>query len=93
MNKLVSKTIKNEAKEQKDGLLGMWDSGWGEAKRPPTDFSSVTSTNIVNSPQNFLTFSFNYICHGKVAFWLPYQLYRNENIFNMFIQLSFTLFS
>ena len=29
------------------------------AKRPPTSFSLVTSTNVGISPQNFLTFSFN----------------------------------
>ena len=29
------------------------------AKRPPTSFSPVTSTNVGISPQNFLTFSFN----------------------------------
>ena len=28
-------------------------------KGPPTNFSSVTSTNIGFGPQNFLTFSFN----------------------------------
>ena len=33
--------------------------GWGVAKRPPpTRFSSVTSTKIGISPQNFLTFRF-----------------------------------
>ena len=31
----------------------------GEAKSPPTSFSSITSANIGISPQNFLTFSFN----------------------------------
>ena len=29
------------------------------AKRPPSSFSPVTSTNVGLSPQNFLTFSFN----------------------------------
>ena len=33
--------------------------GRGEAKRPPTSYSPVTSTNVVISFQNFLTFSFN----------------------------------
>ena len=34
---------------------------WGEGgqKGPATSFSSVTSTNVGISPQNFLTFSFN----------------------------------
>ena len=31
----------------------------GVAKRPPTSFSPVTSTNVEIRPQNFLTFSFN----------------------------------
>ena len=39
----------------------------GEPKKPPrphtpppaTSFSSVTSTNIVNRPENYLTFRFN----------------------------------
>ena len=31
----------------------------GGAKRPPTSFSPVTSTNVEISPQNLLTFSFN----------------------------------
>ena len=38
------------------------DSGGRRAKRPPpapTNFSSVTSTSVGVSPQNFLTFSFN----------------------------------
>ena len=34
------------------------DGGLG-AKRPPTSFSPVTSTNVEFGPQNFLTFSFN----------------------------------
>ena len=34
------------------------DEGGG-AKRPPTSFSPVASTNVGLSPQNFLTFSFN----------------------------------
>ena len=37
-------------------------SGGRRAKRPPpapTNFSSVTSTSVGVSPQNFLTFSFN----------------------------------
>ena len=34
--------------------------GWGRwAKRPPTNFSPVTSTNVGISPQNFLTFNPN----------------------------------
>ena len=32
--------------------------GWG-AKRPPTSFFPVTSTNVGIRPQNFLTFSFS----------------------------------
>ena len=32
----------------------------GGAKRPPTSFSPVTSTNVKISPQIFLTFSFNH---------------------------------
>ena len=31
----------------------------GEAKRPPTSFSPVTSTNVGVNLQDFLTFSFN----------------------------------
>ena len=31
---------------------------WGQ-KDPLTSFSSVTSTNVGISPENFLTFSFN----------------------------------
>ena len=31
----------------------------GGAKRPPTSFSPVTSTNVGISPENFLSFSFN----------------------------------
>ena len=31
----------------------------GVEKRPPTSFSTVTSTNVKLSLQNFLTFSFN----------------------------------
>ena len=31
----------------------------GGPKRPPTSFSSVTSTNVEFGPENFLTFSFN----------------------------------
>ena len=31
----------------------------GGQKGPPTSFSTVTSTNVGISPQNFLTFSFN----------------------------------
>ena len=34
------------------------DEGGG-AKRPPTSFSPVTSTNVGFSPKNFLTCSFN----------------------------------
>ena len=34
------------------------DAG-GRQKGPPISFSSVTSTNVGISPQNFLTFSFN----------------------------------
>ena len=30
-----------------------------QEKRPPTNFSPVTSTNVRISPENFLTFSFN----------------------------------
>ena len=33
------------------------------AKRHPTCFSSVTSTNVRISPQNFLTFNFNPLPH------------------------------
>ena len=33
--------------------------GGGGAKRPPTSFSPVTSTNIGISPQNILSFSFD----------------------------------
>ena len=33
--------------------------GDGEAKKPPTSFSPVTSTNVGTNPQNVLTFSFN----------------------------------
>ena len=33
--------------------------GGGGQKGPATSFSSVTSTNVGISPQNFLTFSFN----------------------------------
>ena len=42
-------------------LFRMERGGWGGGgkKAPPTSFSSVTSTNIGISPQNFLTFSFN----------------------------------
>ena len=32
--------------------------GWGQ-KDPATSLSSVTSTNLWNSPQNFLNFSFD----------------------------------
>ena len=39
-------------------------SGWGArgggAKRPPTSFCPVTSTNVGFSPQNFLAFNFNH---------------------------------
>ena len=35
------------------------DGGGGGAKRTPTSFSPVTSTNVGFGPQNFLTFSFN----------------------------------
>ena len=31
----------------------------GGAKKPPTSFSTVTSTNVRISPQNFLNFIFN----------------------------------
>ena len=42
-------------------------SGWGRGgvgreqgpKKPPASFTPVTSTNVGNSPQNFLTLSFN----------------------------------
>ena len=33
--------------------------GEGGAKRPPTSFFPVTSTNVGMGPYNFLTFSFN----------------------------------
>ena len=33
--------------------------GEGAAKRPPTSFSPVTSTNVGFGPQNVLTFSYN----------------------------------
>ena len=35
------------------------DGRRGGAKRPPTSFSSVTSTNVGFGPQNFVNFSFN----------------------------------
>ena len=35
------------------------EAGGGGAKRSPTSFSPVTSTNVGISPQNSLTFSFN----------------------------------
>ena len=35
------------------------EGGGGWAKRPPTSFSPVTSTNVGISPENFLSFSFN----------------------------------
>ena len=35
------------------------EGGGGGAKRPPTSFSPVTSTNIGISPQNILSFSFD----------------------------------
>ena len=34
--------------------------GGGGQKGPPTSFSSVTSTNVGISPQNFLTFSLSF---------------------------------
>ena len=38
----------------------MGGKGWvGVKKASSTSFSPVTSTNVVFSPQNFLTFSFN----------------------------------
>ena len=37
-------------------------------KMAPTSFSPVTSTNVGNSPQNFLTFSFKPFCHTSVKF-------------------------
>ena len=43
-------------------LFRMGDGRGGEGvgtKRPPTSFSPATYTNMVISPQNFLTFSFN----------------------------------
>ena len=38
--------------------LTQFKMGGGEKKGPPTSFSSVTSTNVRISPQNFLTFRF-----------------------------------
>ena len=45
----------------KSGFNPVQDEDGSGAKQPPspTIFSSVTSTNVVISPQNFLTFSFN----------------------------------
>ena len=42
----------------KSATLTLFRMGEGGPK-PPTSFSPVTSTNVGNSPQNFLTFSFN----------------------------------
>ena len=39
--------------------LTLFRMGAGGAKRPPTSFSPVTSTNVGISPQNFMTFTFN----------------------------------
>ena len=39
--------------------LTLFRMGGGGAKRPPTSFSPLTSTNVGISIQNFLTFSFN----------------------------------
>ena len=44
--------------ENKISFNPIQDEGGG-AKRPPTSFSPVTSTNVGLSTQNFLTFSFN----------------------------------
>ena len=35
-----------------------WGGGGGGAKRLPTSFSPVNSTNVGISPQNFVTFIF-----------------------------------
>ena len=40
-------------------LFRMGDGGGRQKAPPPTSFSSVTSTKVGVSPQNFLTFSFN----------------------------------
>ena len=51
----------------------------GQKKRPPTCFSSVTSTNVGISPQNFLDFSFNSFCHTGVKFQVCTQ-YQSQII-------------
>ena len=38
------------------------EGGWVD-KKPPTSFTSVSSTNLRISPQNFLTISFNSFFH------------------------------
>ena len=43
----------------KGRFLNPTQDGGGGAKRPPTSFPPVASTDVGISPQNFLTFSFN----------------------------------
>ena len=53
---IPAKILKNSINPIQDGEDWVGREG---AKRPPTNFSPVTSTNVRISPQNFLNLSFN----------------------------------
>ena len=56
----ITKNLEVDGSPSKENLFGQSTLfRMGGAKRPPTNFSSVTSTNVEIRPKNFLTFSFN----------------------------------
>ena len=57
-SKLQNPYLKCKSEEARALFNPIQDRGW-RAKRPPTSFCPVTSTNVGIRPQHFLTFSFN----------------------------------
>ena len=56
----ITKNLEVDGSPSKENLFGQSTLfRMGGAKRPPTNFSPVTSTNVEIRPKNFLTFSFN----------------------------------
>ena len=56
----ITKNLEVDGSPSKENLFGQSTLFRMEgAKRPPTNFSPVTSTNVEIRPKNFLTFSFN----------------------------------
>ena len=56
----ITKNLEVDGSPSKENLFGQSTLfRMGGAKRPPTNFSPVTSTNVEIRPKNCLTFSFN----------------------------------